>query len=167
MTKRGPGRPRKVGRPKKAPGAPVDNKLTPRMRVAIAAIVEDNLPRAEAAKLAGLSDDAVRKGMRDNSAVRTFYSAEVRALMSFAKAKAAHTLIKELDGNNAAARVAAARTLLEEAPQALAGGNMPQAPGFAILIADQRSQALPLPIDVTPLNNLPMALAPRSQADRD
>jgi hypothetical protein len=42
---------------------------------------------------------------------------------------------------------------------------MPQAPGFAILIADQRSQAMP--IDITPLNNLPMALAPRSQADRD
>jgi hypothetical protein len=163
-TKRKPGRPRKVGRPKKALGAPTDHRLTPKMRVAILAIVEDNKPRAAAAKLAGLTDDAVRKGMRDNSAVRAFYSAEVRALMNFAKAKAAHTLIKELDGNNAAARVAAARTLLEEAPQAMAASNMPQAPGFAILIADQRSQAMPLPIDVTPL---PMALAPRSQADRD
>jgi hypothetical protein len=137
------------------------------MRVAIAAIVEDNLPRAEAAKLAGLSDDAVRKGMRDNSAARAFYVAEVRALMTFSKAKAVHTLIKELDGNNAAARVSAARTLLEEAPQALPGGSMPQAPGFAILIADQRSQAMPLPIDVTPINGLPLALAPRSQADLD
>jgi hypothetical protein len=151
VSKRGPGRPRKVGRPKKAPGAPVDNKLTPKMRIAILAIVEDNLPRAEAAKLAGLSDDAVRKGMRDNLACRAFYSSEVKALLTFAKAKAAHALIKELDGNNAAARVAAARTLLEEAPHAVPGGNMPQAPGFAILIADQRSQAMPLPIDVTPL----------------
>jgi hypothetical protein len=75
--------------------------------------------------------------------------------------------IPSLDGNNAAARVAAARTLLDEAPHATPGGNMPQAPGFAILIADQRSQATPLPIDVTPLNNLPMALAPRSQALQD
>ena len=137
------------------------------MKLAIAAIVEDNLPRAEAAKIAGLTEDAVRKAMRDNSAARTYYSAAVKELMTFTKARAVHTLIKELTGNNAAARVAAARTLLEEAPHAVPGGNMPQAPGFAILIADQRSQAMPLPIDVTPLNNLPMALAPRSQADRD
>jgi hypothetical protein len=161
-TKRGPGRPRKVGRPKKAPGAPVDNKLTPRMRIAIAAIVEDNLPRKEAAKIAGLSDDAVRKAMRDNLAARAYYTASVRQLIEFTKARAVHTLIKEMSGNNATARVAAARTLLEEAPHAVAAGNMPQAPGFAILIADQRSQAVP--IDITPLNNLP-ALAPRSQLD--
>jgi hypothetical protein len=165
MSKRGPGRPRKVGRPKKAPGAPVDNKLTPKMRVAILAIVEDNKPRAEAAKLAGLSDDAVRKAMRDNAACRAFYSTEVKALLTFAKSKAAHTLIKELDGPNAAARVTAARTLLEESPQASAGNNMSQVPGFAILIADARaSQKI---VDVTPLKGLPMALAPVSPADRD
>jgi hypothetical protein len=162
MSKRGPGRPRKVGRPKKAPGAPVDNKLTPRMRIAIAAIVEDNLPRKEAAKIAGLSDDAVRKAMRDNLAARTYYTASVRQLIEFTKARAVHTLIKEMSGNNATARVAAARTLLEEAPQAMTAGNMPQAPGFAILIADQRSQAVP--IDITPL---PLALSPRSQALQD
>jgi hypothetical protein len=51
--------------------------------------VEDNLPRAEAAKLAGLTDDAVRKAMRDNAAARSFYASEVKALMNFAKAKAA------------------------------------------------------------------------------
>jgi hypothetical protein len=141
---RGPGRHRKVGRPKKAPGAPVDNKLSPKMRIAILAIVEDNLPRADAAKVAGLTDDAIRKAMRDNSAVREFYSSEVRALLRFAKAKAAHALINELTGPNAAARVAAARTLLEENIQSPAGNNMPQVPGFAILIADARTQALPV-----------------------
>jgi hypothetical protein len=148
-TKRKPGRPRKVGRPRKAPGEPVDHKLTPKMQIAILAIVEDNKPRAEAAKLAGLTDDAVRKGMRDNSAARAFYAAEVKALMNFAKAKAAHALIKELDGPNAAARVAAARTLLEENHQAPAGNGMPLVPGFAILIADARTVSQP--IDVTPL----------------
>jgi hypothetical protein len=61
--KRGPGRPRKVGRPKK-------HRPTPKMRAAILAIVEDGKPRAEAAKLAGLTDDAVRKGMKDNPAER-------------------------------------------------------------------------------------------------
>jgi hypothetical protein len=164
MKQRGPGRPRKRGRPRKQPGAPVDHRLTPRMRTAILAIVEDNKSRAEAAKVAGLTEDAVRKAMRDNAAAREFYSSELKLLLHCAKAKAAHTLIKELDGPNAAARVAAARTLLEDNDRT-SGNNMPQVPGFAILIADTRSSQQP--IDVTPLNGLPIALAPRSQADRD
>ena len=160
--KRGPGRPRKRGRPRKQPGELVDHRLTPKMRIAILAIVEDGKSRADAAKLAGLTDDAVRKAMRDNSAARDFYNSELKALMHFAKAKAAHTLIKELDGPNAAARVASARTLLEETDRNSGGNNMPQIPGFAILIADARS--VQQPIDITPL---PMALAQRSQVDRE
>ena len=159
------GRPRKRGRPKKAPGDPVDHKILPKMQVAITAIVEDNLSRAEAAKIAGLTEDAIRKAMRDNGAVRAFYSSSVKALMTFAKAKAAHALIKELTGNNATARVAAARIILEDSATTPAGNGMPQVPGFAILIADGRlSQQA---IDVTPLPGLPMALAPRLEADRD
>jgi hypothetical protein len=163
--KRGPGRPRKRGRPRKQPGELVDHRLTPKMRAAILAIVEDGKSRAEAAKVAGLTEDAIRKSMRDNSAAREFYNSELKLLLHCAKAKAAHTLIKELDGPNAAARVASARTLLEENDRNSGGNNMPQVPGFAILIADARS--FQPPIDVTPLNGLPMALAPRSQADRD
>ena len=136
MSKRGPGRPRKRGRPKKAPGEPTDHRLTPKMRVAILAIVEDNKPRAEAAKIAGLTDDAVRKGMKDNPVAREFYTSELRALMDFAKARAAHALIKELEEPNAAARVAAARSILKDNERAPAAGNMPQVPGFAIHIAD-------------------------------
>jgi len=136
---RGPGRPRKLGRPRKKPGEPVAHKILPKMQVAILAIVEDNKTRAEAAKLAGLTEDAIRKAMRDNGAVREFYSSQIKALMTFAKAKAAHTLIKELDGSNATARVAAARIILEDNATAPAGNNMPQVPGFAILIADARA----------------------------
>jgi hypothetical protein len=135
MSKRKPG-PRKVGRPRKAPGEPVDHRLTPKMRVAILAIVEDGKSPADAAKAAGLTHDAIRKAMKGNSAAREFYQAELKALLYCAKAKAAHALIKELDGPNAAARVAAARTLLEENERTPAGNNMPQVPGFAILIAD-------------------------------
>jgi hypothetical protein len=113
--KRGPGRRRKIGRPKKAPGEPTDHRLTPKMRVAILAIVKDNKSRAEAAKVAGLTEDAVRE-----------------ALMHCAKAKAAHALIKELDGPNAAARVAAARMFLEENDRSPAGNGPPRVPGFAI-----------------------------------
>lgn len=162
--KRGPGRPRKRGRPRKQPGEMVDHRLTPKMRTAILAIVEDGKSRAEAAKVAGLTEDAIRKAMRDNSAAREFYNSELKLLLHCAKAKAAHTLINELGGPNAAARVASARTLLEENDRNSGGNNMPQVPGFAILIADART--VQQPIDITP-RGLPIALASRSQADRD
>jgi hypothetical protein len=162
--KRGPGRRRKPGRPRKQPGEPVDHHVSSRMRVAILAIVEDGKSHAEAATVAGLTLDAIRKSMRDNSATRAFYASELKALMYGAKAKAVHTLIKELDGPNAAARVAAARTLLENNDATSAGNNMPQVPGFAILISDARSSQQP--IDITPLNGLPIAHAPRLGADR-
>jgi hypothetical protein len=135
---------RKLGRPRKKPGDVVAHKILPKMQIAITAIVEQNLPRAEAAKIAGLTEDAIRKAMRDNGAVRAFYSAAVKALMTFAKAKAAHALITELTGNNATARVAAARIILEDSATTPAGNGMPQVPGFAILIADARAQALPV-----------------------
>jgi hypothetical protein len=153
--RRGPGRRRKAGRPRKQPGAPVDHRLSPKVRIAILAIVEDDKSTAEAAAVAGLTSSAIRKAMRDNSAARDFYVSELRALMHCAKAKAAHALIRELDGPNAAARVAAARTILENSDGTSAGNNMPQVPGFAILISDARSSQQP--IDVTPLNGLPMA----------
>jgi hypothetical protein len=139
MSKRHPGRPSKIGRPRKKPGEPVKHQILPKMQVAISAIVEDNKTRAEAAKVAGLSEDAIRVAMRDNPVVRQFYTDQVRALLTFAKAKAAHALIAELTGPNAAARVAAARTILEDNTTASAGNNMPQVPGFAILIADARA----------------------------
>src|SRR5258708_40373294 len=133
------------------------------MRLAILAIVEDGKSPAAAAPAAGLTKEAIRKAMRDNSAARDFYTSELKALMYCAKAKAAHALIKELDGPNAAARVAAARTLLEDNDRS-AGNNLPQVPGFAILIADARLSQQP--IDVAPVNGLPIALVPRLGADR-
>jgi hypothetical protein len=107
---------------------------------------QKHVSRAEAARVAGLTDDAVRKSMRDNAAARAFYASEVKALMNFAKAKAAHALIKELTGPNASARVAAARSLLEENERTPAGNNMPQVPGFAILISDGRIAQQPIAI---------------------
>jgi hypothetical protein len=103
--------------------------------------------------MAGLTDDAVRKAMKDNPAARAFYMSELKALLHCAKAKAAH------DGPNAAARVAAARTLLEENERTPAGNNMPQVPGFAILIADARAQALPVTPVLNQISRQPVLLA--------
>jgi hypothetical protein len=137
---------RKLGRPRKPPGAPVDHKLTPRMRTAIIALVETGKDMEAAAAEAGLTANAIYKAMR-HAPAREFYNAELKLLLTAAKAKAAHTLIKELDGPNAASRVAAARTILEGDKQAPISAGMPQVPGFSILIVDGRTQ--PNTIDVT------------------
>jgi hypothetical protein len=136
---------RRVGRPKKKAGEPVDHRLTPKVRAAITAMVEDGLTIEEAAKAAGLTPSAIYKSMRHPPA-RDFYVTELRALLACTKHLAAHALIKELRGDNAAARVAAARTLLaDDATKAPIANGMPQQPGFSILIVDARQagQALP------------------------
>jgi hypothetical protein len=154
------------GRPRKDAGDGVDHRVTPKMESAIRGIVEDNLSRAEAAKLAGLSDEAVRKAIRENPAVRALYSAALKELREFAKAKALHTLINECDGPNASARVAAARTLLEENATATPGNGMAQIPGFTIQIINTRASQQPMPIDVTPLNGVAIAhKSDRRQSD--
>jgi hypothetical protein len=135
---------RKVGRPKKKPGEPVDHRLTPKMRTAIIAMVEDGKTIEEAAEVAGLTPSAIYKGMK-TPPVKEFYMSELRALLHCTKHLAAHALIRELKSDNAAARVAAARTLLaaDDEKKAPAQG-MPQVPGFAFLLVNHvASQALP------------------------
>jgi hypothetical protein len=131
---------RKVGRPKKKAGEPVDHRLTPKMQAAILAIVEDGLTVAEAAVEAGLTRRAICKAMRTPPG-REFYKRELESLLTCAKALAAHALIKELKGDNAAARVAAARTLLAEDERKAPAQGMPQMPGFSFLVIDNRGAA--------------------------
>jgi hypothetical protein len=137
---------RKLGRPRKPQGAPVAHKLTPRMRTAIIALVETGKDMEAAAAEAGLTPNAIYKAMR-HAPAREFYNAELKLLLTAAKAKAAHTLIKELDGPNAASRVAAARTILEGDKAAPISAGMPQTPGFNILVIAASAQ--PNTIDVT------------------
>jgi hypothetical protein len=129
---------REVGRPKKKPGEPVDHRLTPKVRAAIVAIVEDGKTVEEAAEIADLTPSAIYKAMR-NPPAREFYTAELRQLLHCAKAQAAHALIRELKGDNAAARVAAARTLLAEDEKKAPAQGMPQMPGFSFLVIDARN----------------------------
>jgi hypothetical protein len=130
---------RKVGRPRKKAGEPVDHRLTPKIRAAIMAMVEDGLTVEEAATVAELTRSAVYKAMR-NPPAREFYASELRALLHCTKHLAAHALIKELRGDNAAARVAAARTLLADDDKRTPAQGMPQIPGFSFLVIDARTQ---------------------------
>ena len=83
----------KVGRPKKKPGEAVDHRLTPKVRTAIVAMVEDGKTVEESAEAAGLTPSAIYKAMR-NPPAREFYTAELRQLLHCAKAQAAHALIR-------------------------------------------------------------------------
>jgi hypothetical protein len=139
-------RKRKVGRPKKKPGEPADHRLTPKMRAAIVAMVEDGKTVEEAAEVASLTPSAIYKAMK-NPPAREFYTSELRALLHATKHLAAHALIRELKGDNAAARVAAARTLLAEDERKAPAQGMPQMPGFSFLVIDARQAAgQPLPM---------------------
>jgi hypothetical protein len=138
MTKR-----RKVGRPKKKPGEPVDHRLTPKMRAAIVAMVEDGKTVEETAEVAGLKPRAIRTAMKTPPG-REPYKTELQSLLTCAKAQAAHALIRELKGDNAAARVAAARTLLAEDERKAPAQGMPQMPGFSFLVIDARNAVAPM-----------------------
>jgi hypothetical protein len=151
---------RKVGRPKKKPGEAVDHRLTPKTRTAIVAIVEDGKTIEEAAELAGLTPSAIYKAMK-NPPAREFYTSELRQLLHCAKAQAAHALIRELKGDNAAARVAAARTLLAEDEKKAPTQGMPQMPGFSFLVIDARNAAGA----VLPNGHAPMITASAVEAD--
>lgn len=158
---------RKVGRPRKPPGAPVEHTLTPRMRVAIIALVETGKDMDAAAAEAGLTAGAIYRALK-RAPVREFYLAELKLLLTAAKARAAHALIRELTGDNAAARVSAARTLLETDKSPHISAGMPQMPGFSILVIDGRAQQKTIDVAAAPVvesldNHSPMALLPSRQ----
>jgi hypothetical protein len=114
------------------------------MRTAIVAMVEDGKSVEEAAEVAGLTPRAIYYGMK-NPPAREFYVSELRSLLHCTKHLAAHALIRELKSDNAAARVAAARTLLADDERKAPAQGMPQIPGFSFLVIDARQagQALP------------------------
>jgi hypothetical protein len=135
---------RKVGRPRKKAGEPVEHHLTPKMRKIIVAMVEDGLTYREAADAAGIAHSTIYRAMKTRPA-QEFYMTELRALLHCTKHLAAHALIKELAGDNAAARVASARTLLADDAKPVPPAGMAQTPGFVFMVVDGRGagQALP------------------------
>jgi predicted DNA-binding protein YlxM (UPF0122 family) len=99
---------RKVGRPRKKPGEPVQHRLTPKMRKAITAMIEEGLSVEEAAKSAGLTRNAIYEAMKHPPA-REFYVSELRALLHCAKHLAAQALIREVTSREGRSRPHAAR----------------------------------------------------------
>jgi hypothetical protein len=123
------------GRPKKAPGTPVDHRLSSGMKTAIEHWVATDCARLEAAEAGGVTEDGLKRALKSNPLARQFYDAEVRSFVNGQRHRAAHALVREMSGPNAAARTNAAKTLLEMSDT----GNRqpavtPQMPGVTIII---------------------------------
>jgi len=121
------------GRKPKAAGVPVEHRVKPKMAIAVAAIVEQNASLDAAADAAGLTKDAVYHGLK-NPAVRAHLFEALQPLKIIGKVRAMHALLDELSGPNRAARVAAARTLMENDPTIPLDGSFRPQPGITIII---------------------------------
>jgi hypothetical protein len=118
------------------------------VKTAIELMVGEGLSRKEAAERAGMTDDGLRRALATNPVARRHYSETVRTYMHGLRHKAVRALEKEMDGPNAAARVASARTILEASDSRTAQPSTPTVPGLVVVI---QSAELSRPvIDVTP-----------------
>jgi hypothetical protein len=96
-----------TGKPPKRPEA----ALTPRVKTAIAAMVQQGLGRKAAAQAAGLSEESLYQALR-KPVVLAHYNAELQVLRTSARARNVHVLeeIRDQSGNDMA-RVAAIKVL--------------------------------------------------------
>jgi hypothetical protein len=111
-------------------------KVTARLKLAIETMVWSGACRADAAKIAGLTDHSLRAALKKPH-VKAAYLGELEVLRLSARARAFHRLVElsEQDDNKGAA-VAAARTMvLEGQDEAQRGFNgVPSQPGLTIQI---------------------------------
>ena len=106
---------RKRGRPRsKQLPAPPGDRISPRMKTAIGLMVEEGASIKDAALAAGLTYQAIYLALK-RANVREYFFESLKPLRIVARAEALHALRNEmLTSDNAASRVAAARTLLSE-----------------------------------------------------
>jgi hypothetical protein len=117
------------------PGRSAPGKVTGKLKVAIETMVWSGACRADAAKIAGLTDHSLRTALKKPH-VKQAYLAELEVLRLSARARAFHRLIELSEQNdNRGAAVAAVRTMvLEGQDEAQRGFGVTQSPGLTIQI---------------------------------
>jgi hypothetical protein len=118
-------------------GRSAPGKVTGKLKLAIEAMVWGGACRADAAKIAGLTDHSLQTALKKPH-VKGAYLAELEVLRLSARARAFHRLVElsEQDDNKGAA-VAAVRTMVLEGQDELQrgfGGGAAHAPGLVIQI---------------------------------
>jgi hypothetical protein len=123
-------------------------RVTGKVRVALEAMVWDCLPRAKAAKKAGISEHGLYKALR-KPPVKAFYMAQLEVLRTSERARNIHTLVDVRDQKkNQMARVQAVKALeqIDDVEHASRGTQMQ--PGLQIVVI-QSASASPSIVDVT------------------
>ena len=116
-------------------GRSAPGKVTGKLKLAIEAMVWFGACRADAAKIAGLTDHSLRTALKKPH-VKQAYLAELEVLRLSARARAFHRLVELSEQNeNRGAAVAAVRTMvLEGQDEAQRGFGVTQSPGLTIQI---------------------------------
>jgi hypothetical protein len=116
-------------------GRSAPGKVTGKLKLAIETMVWSGACRADAAKVAGLTDHSLRSALKKPH-VKQAYLAELEVLRLSARARAFHRLVELSEQNeNRGAAVAAVRTMvLEGQDEAKRGFGATQSPGLTILI---------------------------------
>lgn len=115
-------------------------RVTGKVRAAIEAMVWDCLPRAEAAKKAGISEHGLYKALR-KPPVKAAYLAELDVLRTSERARDIHTLNEVRDQtSNQMARVQAVKAKWQIEDEGAQSGNRAALPGLQIVIVQGGSQ---------------------------
>jgi hypothetical protein len=103
-----------------------------------------------AAAEAGMDCSSVYKALK-RPTVRQFFFQQLEPVKIAGRAAAVHTLLAELKGPNAAARVGAARVLLESEDHARLDHRVPGSPGLVVVIGTPGAERGPVnpPREVT------------------
>jgi len=154
-------------------------KVTGRLRIALDEMVWKASSRAEAAKVAGMTDHSLREALR-RPHVRRHYLDECEVLRISGRAKRLHRLeelaAQDVNRNAAVAAIKVAEGVGDEHG---VGGGMVRTPGMVIVIQpgpapapqvhtrtiDNTSVSLPLPIEVEPEQQLAYPVPYRAPPD--
>jgi hypothetical protein len=119
-------------------------RITPKVRTAIEAMVWQALPRSAAAEAAGISEHGLYKALR-KAPVRAFYLAELDVLRTSERARNIHTLAEVRDQtSNQMARVQAVKALEQISDDSAAGSTASQVPGVVVQIINTTPAAAPV-----------------------
>lgn len=114
-------------------------KISPKVRVAVEAMVWQALPRKAAAEHAGISEHGLYKALR-KPPVKAFYLSELEVLRTSERARNFHTLCDVRDQTtNQMARVNAVKAIEQLGDEQQSNAGSSRSPGVLIVVGDKAS----------------------------
>jgi hypothetical protein len=102
------------------------------MKIAVETIVQNGKSVAEAAVVAGLHKQSIKDALKENPAVREFYTSEIRALCQRRKGQGrAHAYCRRWTALTQRPALRLRAPFLRTTSERLPASTMPEVPGFA------------------------------------